>query len=168
MAVQFLGLIVLALIVVLGLILILFGLPGTIIIAVAPLFYDLVTWSLDISIATVAALVGIALLGELFDVVASGIAVKQSGTSSIGVLGAVLGGVIGGAVGLPIPIIGSIAGIFFGAFLGAFAFELIHYHDVEKAWRAGKAAFVGRLVSTFVKLALAAVMVVMLIIALWW
>lgn len=159
---EIIGAVLLAMLILLGLGLVVFGLPGTFIILLGAVIYDVVTWSWDISGTTLLILLGIAVLGEIFDVIASGIAVKKSGSSFIGVLGAVIGGIIGGIIGVPIPILGSVIGVFIGAFLGAFTFELLHYRNFKKAWHAGAAAFVGRLVSIFFKLALSVIMIIMI------
>ena len=163
-----LALIVLVLCILLGFALVLFGLPGTYVIVIGALLYNLIAWSVEISWGTTAVLLVLALIGELFDVIASGIAVKKYGSSFTGMIGAVIGGIVGSIVGVPIPVIGSVIGLFLGGFIGAFVFELIRYRNMKKAWNAGVGSFVGRITSIFIKIVLALIMVLIIMAAVWY
>ncbi|MBI4144888.1 DUF456 domain-containing protein [Candidatus Woesearchaeota archaeon] len=141
-----------------GIVIVLFGLPGTFVILFGAALYDLISWSMAISWQTLLILLVLAGLGELFDVVVGGIAARRFGSSNIGTVGAIVGAIIGGIVGVPVFVVGSLLGMFLGAFVGAFAVELLHYRSFGKAFKAGIGAFAGKVLSIFVKLELAVIM----------
>jgi uncharacterized protein len=147
-------------------------LPGNwIIVGLAALF----AWLLPIAdgrgIAwkTVAVLAGLAVVGEIVEFVASAAGAAKQGASKRGValsmIGAVIGSILGLTVGLPIPILGSFvmallggaAGAFFGAYLG----EAWKGRAHEERVAAGRGAFSGRIWGTVGKLAVGAIMLVM-------
>lgn len=146
-----------------GIIIVLFGLPGTFVILLGAGLYDLISWSMTISWQTLLILLVLAGLGELFDVVVGGIAARRFGSSSWGTAGAIVGAIVGGFIGVPVFIIGSVIGMFIGGFMGAFAVELVHYRSLSKAWKAGIGAFAGRVLSIFVKLELAVIMLAIIV-----
>jgi len=155
---EIIALIVLILFILAAFILVFFGMPGTFLILIGALIYNLITWSWSIGWTALIILLVLALLGELFDVVASAVTARHFGSSWVGVFGAVLGGIAGTVIGVPVPVLGSVLGLFIGAFVGATLFELVRQRSVRKGLRAGVGAFVGRITSIFVKLALAVMM----------
>ena len=146
-------------------------LPGNwIIVGLAALFAWLqpANSGRGISWTAVAMLLGMAVLGEIIEFAASAAGAAKQGASKRGValsmVGAVVGSVIGIAIGLPIPILGSFvmallggaAGAFFGAYLG----EAWKGRANDERVAAGRGAFAGRIWGTVGKLAVGAVMLV--------
>jgi uncharacterized protein len=149
----------------------LLGLPGNWLIAgFAAFFAWLVSHELDRGITwkTVAVLAGLAVLGEVVEFAAGAAGAARQGASKRGValamIGAVVGSILGLGIGTPIPVLGSFfmallggaAGAFFGAYLGE-AWKG-RPHDARVA--AGRGAFSGRIWGTVGKLAVGAVMLV--------
>ena len=84
----------------------------------------------------------------VLDYIIPSLGAKRFGGSRYGAIGATLGLVIG--LILPIPL-----GFVIGAFAGAFIGELVHKRDdLKRAWRAAVGSFLGFLTSTGLKLAL--------------
>lgn len=147
-----------------GWVLTLFSLPGNwLMVAVAGLYawFEKLPWWVAI------ALLVLALIGELVELLAGAVGAKQAGGSKRGaglaILGAMIGSMIGAVVGLPIPIIGSVVAILLfasvGATAGAFVGESWKGRPVEHGWKVGVVAFWSRLFGTMGKLLLGAVMV---------
>ena len=146
----------------------LFGLPGNwLIVATAALYAWLIpegNWA--IGWPTVAVITGLALLGELAELVASAAGVKKVGGTRLGAVLALIGSVIGAFagifIGVPIPIIGSVvAALLFaglGALAGAMLGETMQGKSLAASWKVGQAAFWGRLIGTFAKALIGAVM----------
>ncbi|HVT27579.1 MAG TPA: DUF456 domain-containing protein [Lacipirellulaceae bacterium] len=146
-------------------------LPGNWIIVV---FAALFAWLLPngagrgISWTTVAVLLGLAMLGELVEFAASAAGAAKKGASKRGVaismIGAIVGSAIGLTIGTPIPILGSfvmaILGGAVGAFIGAYVGEAWKGRAHEQRLAAGRGAFAGRVWGTVGKLAVGAVMLV--------
>ena len=123
-----------------------------------------ITWT------TVAVLAGLAVLGEVVEFAAGAAGAAKQGASkrsiALAMIGAVVGSVLGIAVGAPIPLLGSFvmallggaAGAFFGAYLGE-AWKG-RPHDARVA--AGRGAFTGCIWGTVGKLAVGAIMLVII------
>ncbi len=119
---------------------------------------------------TLGICTGLALLGEVVEIVASSLGAAKAGGSKAGGWGAFGGsiiGLIGGSFFLP-PI-GTIVGAVIGAGTGAL---LIERHVSKKTWedatKVGTGAAAGRLVATAIKIAIAAVVALTLTVAAWW
>jgi len=95
------------------------------------------------------AIIGIATYGV--DFVATALGAKHLGASKRAMAGAALGTVLGFFLGLP--------GVIVGPFLGAIAGELTVHRDWKRVGKAGLAAWVGFVVGTAVKVALAFLMI---------
>ena len=95
------------------------------------------------------AIIGIATYGV--DFVASALGAKHLGASKRAMAGAALGTVLGLFLGLP--------GIIAGPFLGAIAGELTVHRDWKRVGKAGLAAWIGFVIGTGVKVALAFLMI---------
>jgi len=112
-------------------------------------------------------LVGLALLGEGLELLASALGVARAGGSRRGavlaLLGAMMGGILGLFVGAPAPVIGSmLAAVLLaslGALAGAMMGEIWKGRPLGDSWTIGKAAFWGRLFGTLAKTTIGAVMV---------
>lgn len=147
------------------------ALPGNWIIAgLAALFAWL--WQSEsgrgINWTTVAVLLGLAVAGEIIEFAAGAAGAAKQGASkraiALSMVGAVVGSVLGLGVGWPVPILGQFimalfggaAGAFFGAYLGESWKGKFH----EERVAAGRGAFAGRLWGAAGKLAVGAIMLV--------
>jgi uncharacterized protein YqgC (DUF456 family) len=162
---------------IIGWLLTLFSLPGTWVMVLAATFY---AWLMppdsawDLSWPAVIILLGLALLGEILEFVASALGVSRKGGSRRGALlaicGSLIGGFIGAGVGLPIPVIGSVVGVLLGASAGALVGAMLGEHwkgrSLHESWQIGQGAFWGRLLGSLAKVAIASAMVAVVIVAL--
>ena len=116
----------------------------------------------------VAAIIVLALLGELVEFIAGAWGVKKAGGSRRGAVLALVGSVIGGmaglVVGVPVPVVGSlIAAVLFaslGALAGAMLGESWKGRPLDHSVEIGKAAFWGRMLGTLGKMLIGSVMLV--------
>lgn len=127
------------------------ALPGTILIFAGLLVG---AWADDFMrvgplMLVVIAIIGIATYGV--DFVATALGAKHLGASKRAMAGAALGTVLGLFLGIP--------GIIIGPFLGAVAGELTVHRDWKRVGKAGLAAWIGFVVGTAVKVALAFLMI---------
>jgi uncharacterized protein YqgC (DUF456 family) len=127
------------------------ALPGTILIFAGLLVG---AWADDFMrvgplMLVLIAIIGIATYGV--DFVASALGAKHLGASKRAMAGAALGTVLGLFLGLP--------GIIAGPFLGAIAGELTVHRDWKRVGKAGLAAWIGFVIGTGVKVALAFLMI---------
>ncbi len=149
-----------------GLMLAAAGLPGIWIMGLAGVLVKLL-WLPDLlSWGAIASVLAMAAIGELIDLLASAVGAKRAGASGRAMVGAILGGIVGsvfGTVLIPIPLVGTILGGALGA--GAFAAGMemtVAERRLGDAARTGTGAFLGRLVATVAKTALAAIAAVVL------
>ncbi|MCH7886349.1 MAG: DUF456 domain-containing protein [Candidatus Marinimicrobia bacterium] len=144
-----------------GIVLTLFGIPGTFIIASAALLYSLFTDFSGISWVLIFLLFAIAILLEFLEFSLSGYMANRFGGSKLSIVGAILGGLIGAIWGTAIlPVIGTLIGAFIGAFGGAFIGEYFISRDLERALLAGIGAFLGAVGGKTMKTVTAVAMVV--------
>jgi uncharacterized protein YqgC (DUF456 family) len=127
------------------------ALPGTILIFAGLL---VAAWADDFMrvgplTLSVIAIIGVATYGV--DFVATALGAKHLGASRRAMAGAALGTVLGLFLGLP--------GIIVGPFLGAIAGELTVHRDWKRVGKAGLAAWIGFVIGTAVKVALAFLMI---------
>ena len=127
------------------------ALPGTILIFAGLL---VAAWADDFMrvgplMLSIIAIIGVATYGV--DFVATALGAKHLGASKRAMAGAALGTVLGLFLGLP--------GIIVGPFLGAIAGELTVHRDWKRVGKAGLAAWVGFVIGTAVKVALAFLMI---------
>ncbi|MES2176968.1 MAG: DUF456 domain-containing protein [Gemmatimonadota bacterium] len=142
--------ILLALLLLLGLIMIPFGLPGTWIIAGSALGFSILVPN-SIGIFTIIAVTVLAIIGEVIEWTMTAKYTKKYGGSTRASWGAVIGGMVGAVMGVPIPIIGSVIGAFAGAFVGAFLFEMSRGTSGGDSTRVAWGALVGRALASAVK-----------------
>src|SRR3990172_4498256 len=140
---QWIALVIFALFALAGIGLTIVGIGGTFLIVVGALFYDLISWSLTISLNTLLWIAGLAILGEILEWIITLLGMKTAGISKYGLMGTIIGAIIGGILLSVVPIIGTIIGIVLGAMLGAFAMEFYHTGKAGHAWKAAKAALLG-------------------------
>ncbi|MBW3542138.1 MAG: DUF456 domain-containing protein [Planctomycetes bacterium] len=150
-----------------------FTLPGNWLMLV---FTALYAWLLPagihprVSWIVVAVALGLAILGEIVEFVAGAAGAARQGASRRGVVlsivGAVVGSIAGAVFALPIPIvgplIGAVAGGAVGAFAGAYLGESGSTRTHAERFAIGRGALLGRLLGTAGKLALGAVMLVVI------
>ena len=168
---QFAAAFLLALICIMGWFAQLVALPGNWLIVLAAALY---AWfaepesQLAIDWYTVAALLAMAIAGEVLETAAGAAGVKRAGGSRRGALlaiaGSMVGSIVGLFVGVPIPIVGSlVAAVLFGA-LGAFAGAMLGEQwkgrDFDSSLDVGSTAFVGRVWGSIAKIAVSTIMVV--------
>ena len=149
----------------LSLIMIPFGMPGTLVMFAAALCYKLLVPNGGIgwpSVVVVGILMAIA--EGLEWTLAARFAKKYGGSRRAG-WGAVIGGMIGAFMGVPIPIVGSIIGAFAGAFVGALVFELSRGSGGGTATKVAWGALIGRVAAAAIKVAIGLVMAVWLVTA---
>lgn len=135
------------------------GLAGTIVPALPgiPLVFlglFLMAWIDDFSAMgwkTVAVLAVLALIGWLVDLVAGAIGARYLGASKRSFWGATAGAVVGMFFGLP--------GIILGPFIGAVLGEFSGGRDVLHSGRVGVGTWLGMVVATAAKLAIAFLMI---------
>ena len=156
---------ILAAVLLLSLIMIPFGMPGTLVMFAAALCYKLLVphggigWP---SVVVVGILMAIA--EGLEWTLAARFAKKYGGSRRAG-WGAVIGGMVGAFMGVPIPIVGSIVGAFAGAFVGALVFEMSRGSGGGTATKVAWGALIGRVTAAAIKVAIGLVMAVWLIAA---
>src|SRR2546425_2119866 len=123
-----------------GLLLVLLGLPGLWVMVLGVIGYGWFTAFRTVGVWMIAAVVGLALLGEVIEWWLGFRLAKSYGGSRRAGWGALVGGLIGAGVGVPIPVVGSIVGAFVGAFGGAALFEYATAWKADAAVRAGYGA----------------------------
>ena len=135
------------------------ALPGTVLIFVGLLiaasadgFTRVGMWPL-IFIGVIGA------LSYTVDLVAAALGAKHSGATPRAVVGAALGTLLGLPLGF--------AGVIFGPLAGALIAEWTAHRDLRRAGRVGMAAWIGFLIGTAVKIALAFSMIAIFALALW-
>jgi uncharacterized protein YqgC (DUF456 family) len=141
---------ILVAVILLGLLMIPFGLPGTWIIAGSALGYSLLVPN-SISIVTVVIIAVLALVGELIEYTLTAKYTRKFGGSRRASWGAIIGGMIGAVMGVPVPIVGSVLGAFAGAFAGAFVAELTQ-SGAGKSTKVATGALIGRAVAAAMKI----------------
>jgi len=127
------------------------ALPGTVLIFAGLL---LAAWADGFARVGAGTLVVIALIGAAsyaVDFVAAALGAKHVGANPRAVAGAALGTLLGLFFGLP--------GLILGPLLGAILGELSAHRDFARAGRVGVAAWIGFVIGTAVKVALAFSMV---------
>ncbi len=143
----------------LGVALTVIRLPGTWLIVVTAAGYG---WYGDwhaISLLTVGVLIGIAMVGEVGEFLASMLTAKKAGASTRAMWGAFIGGFAGMFIfTIPLPLIGTIIGAVVGCFLGAVIGELTAHNDLGKGARVGKAAAIGYILGMAFKITIAFLM----------
>ena len=135
------------------------ALPGTVLIFVGLL---MTAWADGFTRVGPWTLLVIGLIGAAsyaVDFVAAALGARHVGASRSAVAGAALGTLLGIPFGLP--------GVFFGPLVGAVLGELSVNRELGRATGVGLAAWIGFLIGTVVKVALAFLMIGVYLIAFW-
>jgi len=118
---------------------------------------------------TIGVCIGLGILGEVLEMFASAAGASKAGSSKRGALGSVVGSIAGALLGtvlIPIPVLGTLLGAVAGAAGGAI---LVERGVIGKTWtesrEVAKGAAVGRLWATVAKVAVAALVAMILVIA---
>jgi len=147
---------------------ILFGLPGTWLMVLFPVL--LKWWQPDqfmVSWTVLGVAVGLAALGEVCEFVLGAAGSRRTGGATRGAVLALVGSIVGGIMGiaLPVPLVGPLLGACLGAFVGALLGNLWAGRALFHSFGAGRGAVIGQLWGTVCKLAIGAIIAVMLTIA---
>ena len=145
---------------VVGLVLVPLGLPGLWVMVAGVAGFGWFTDFRTVGVATIAVVLGLALLGEIIEMWVGFRLTKRYGGSNRAGWGALIGGIVGAVVGVPVPIIGSVIGAFVGSFAGAMLFEYSLSATTTTAVCAGWGAVLGRAAAAAVKIALGLVIAV--------
>lgn len=156
--------VLLILVLLLGLVMIPFGLPGTWIIVGAALGYSILVPG-SIGMFTVIAVAVLAVIGEVIEFTLTAKYTKKYGGSSRASWGAIIGGMVGAFMGVPVPVIGSVIGAFLGAFVGAFVAELSRGTSGSGATRVATGALIGRALASATKVGLGVAMAAWIVFA---
>jgi uncharacterized protein YqgC (DUF456 family) len=136
------------------------ALPGTVLIFAGLL---LAAWADGFTRVGAWTLLLIGVIGALsytVDFAAAALGAKHVGASSRAVVGAALGTLLGIPLGLP--------GVIFGPLVGAVAGEYSAHRHIGRAANVGMAAWIGFLIGTAVKVALAFSMIAIFLMAVFW
>src|SRR5919204_358015 len=147
-------LLLLAAFLLLCLVLIPLGLPGTWLMVGAAVAYPILTNDNSVGVVTMAGTGVLALIGEVIEFSLAGRYARKYGGSRRAEWGAILGGMVGAFVGVPVPIVGPIIGAFAGAFIGALVFEYSRGSGAHAATRVATGALIGRVVAAALKVAI--------------
>ncbi|MBI4600965.1 MAG: DUF456 domain-containing protein [Planctomycetes bacterium] len=146
----------------LGVLLVAMSLPGTWLIVLATASVAWLRWESGmLGWVPLVAVLGLAVLGEVLELVAGALGARKAGASVRGALGAMAGGIAGGILGtifIPVLVVGSVLGAALGAFGGAVLGERLAGRGLEESLESGKGAFAGRILGTVSKLAVASAM----------
>jgi len=137
------------------------GLPGLWIMVAGVVGYGWLTAFRSVGVATIAIVLGLALLGEVIEAWLGFRFARTFGGSRRSAWGALVGGIVGAVMGVPVPVVGSVIGAFVGSFAGAALFEYSLSRTPETAVRAGWGAVVGRATAAAAKIALGVVIAVL-------
>ena len=153
-----------------GWLLTLLGMPGNWMMVAAMALYAWLAPSdshLGIGWPVVGLVAGLAVFGEVIELLAGAMGVAKVGgsrrSSVLALLGSIIGGLAGIFIGVPVPIIGSLlAAVLFagiGALVGAMLGENWKGRGLDHGLKVGMAAFWGRLFGTLAKTLVASAMV---------
>ena len=149
----------------LSLIMIPFGMPGTLVMFGAALCYKLLVPQGGVGWVTVGAVGILMAIAEVLEWSLAARYARRYGGSKRAGWGAAIGGMIGAFVGVPVPIVGPIVGAFAGAFAGALLFELGGGTAGGAATRVAWGALLGRVVAAGLKMGIGVVMAVWIVVA---
>ncbi len=151
---------------------VLVGLPGNWLMVAFT--WLLAWWQWDrhlFGLPVLIAIIALAAFGELMEFLSGAMAVRKSGGTKRGTVGAILGAIVFGIIGtamVPIPGIGSILGACVGAFLGAMGMELSSGRTTQESVRSGVGAGIGQFLGTSAKFIVGVIIWIMVTIAVFW
>lgn len=155
------GLTVFILILFVGILTTIFGLPGTVIILMDAIIYALVTGFETIGLKVIFVLLALSVIAESIDfaLVAAGIA--RFGSSKRRIWTTIGGSIMGAIILTPLLLgVGTIMGLFLGGFLAVLVEELIWQNKLKPSLRTGSYAILGRAFGTLLKGGISFVMII--------
>ena len=157
--------VLLCLLVVGGIVMVLFTLPGTWVIVAAALLYSLVRdFQGSSDWVVIVWLVVLALIGEIIEFVTGALGPKKAEVPTGSIVCSMIGGIIGAIIGVPVFLIGAVLGLLIGTFIGALIYTLIKDGRVGAALRHAWAVLTSRIISIFAKTVIAVGMSIYLLI----
>ncbi|HEX5038130.1 MAG TPA: DUF456 domain-containing protein [bacterium] len=157
--------VLLCLLVVGGIVMVLFTLPGTWVIVAAALLYSLVRdFQVSSDLIVIAWLVVLALIGEAIEFATGTLGPKKVEVPTGAIVCSIIGGIVGAIIGVPVFLIGAVLGLLLGTFLGALIYTLIKDGRVKVAFKHAFAVLTSRVISIFAKTAIAVGMAIYLLI----
>ena len=142
-----------------GLLLIPFGLPGLWLMLGAALVYSYAAPQ-RLGLATLIVIGVLAAIAEALEFMLSGRYARKYGGSRRAGWGAIVGGLVGAIVGVPVPVVGSMIGAFVGAFAGALLAELTRGAAMGAAARVATGALLGRIAAVAMKVGVGMLIIV--------
>jgi uncharacterized protein YqgC (DUF456 family) len=128
------------------------GLPGNWVLLVLTIGYAFLTHFERVGWGMLGVMAGLAGLAEILEFVVGLAWTAKRGVTRRGTLGAFLGGLLGAILMAEVLIpLGAMLGAFGGTFAGAYLLEYSGERKRDAALRAGRAAFVGRIVAASIK-----------------
>lgn len=144
-----------------GTFIVLFGLPGTVIILIDAVLYAAITGFDRIGLKILAVLLVLSILAELADFAVGMAGAVKFGASRRAFVASLTGGLIGAALLTPFWLgLGTVAGAFTGGFIGIVIVELLRRQRLKPALRAAWGATLGRAAGICIKGLFALIMVV--------
>ncbi len=161
---------------VLWLLLVVLGLPGNWLMVATTLLVAWWRWDAEpgrpmLGVPVLVAVCGLALVGEVLELLAGMAGSQAAGGSRRGATGALLGALLGGVIGtflIPLPVLGSLLGTCGGAAIGAWGCELSGGRTARASLKAGVGAGVGRFAGTLAKLVIGIAIWITVAIASFW
>ncbi len=149
-----------------GVVLTLFQLPGTWVIAVASGAYAWYYHGERLSLLTILVIFAIATTAEVVETGTGAVFGRRAGASRRAAIYGMIGGILGALLlTIPVPIIGTIIGAAIGCFAGACVAEMQQGRTFNEGARSGWYSALGRTVGSILKL-MAAIMMACIVIVL--
>ena len=147
-----------------------FALPGNWLIVISTSLVAYWQWEKrPFAVYTLAAIVILALLGELVELLGGMGGAKRCGAGFRGSIGAILGAVTGAIAGTAfVPFFGTILGSCIGAGIGAWAFELTAGKQMAESIHLGFGTGVGQFLGTTAKFAIGVTIWLIVAVAAFW
>lgn len=146
------GLTVFILVLFLGILLTVLGLPGTILIVFDVMTYALATGFAQIGFTVILILVAMAIVAELLDFGLGMAGAIRFGSSRRGMWAALIGSLAGAILLTPFFLgLGTLIGIFLGGSAAVFVTEMLQRRKLKPAFRASIGAMLGRTAGIAVK-----------------
>lgn len=148
-----------------GLVMVLFTLPGTWLMVVAALLYSFVRdFQASSDWKIILWLIVLALIGEAIEFVTGTLGPKREKVPTGAIVCSIIGGIIGAIVGVPVFLIGAVLGLLLGTFLGALAYTFFKDGQIRIAFQHARAVLTSRVISIFAKGAIALGMAIFILI----
>ena len=155
-----------------GVVLTAVNLPGNWLILLATAVVAWWRWEhQSITVSAMLMLLGLAMVGELLELLATTGGARGGGAGKKGMIGALIGSLVGAVLGqilIPIPLVGLLIGACLGAAVFAMAIELGAGRTWRDSGRAATGAAMGRLAGTVAKVVVGVAMWTVALVAMLW